>query len=56
MIWRTQAATQLRIVVGDDIQPTSQGPMGVYYDGQVDWSDNDWCDGLGEPMSRESQI
>ena len=55
MIWRTQAATQLRIVVGDDIQPTSQGPMGVYYDGQVDWSAIDWLDGLQEPMRLDSQ-
>ena len=55
MIWCAQAATELRRVVGDGIQPTSQGPMGVYYDGQVDWSDGDWFDGLGEPMSGDSQ-
>ena len=55
MIWRAQAATELRRVVGDGIQPTSQGPMGVYYDGQVDWSDGDWFGGLGEPMSGDSQ-
>ncbi len=45
MIWRAQAATQLCFVVGDDIQPMSQGSMGVYYEVQVDWSDSDWFDG-----------
>ena len=53
MIWRAQAATELRRVVGDGIQPTSQGRTGMYYDGQVDWSDSDWFGGLGEPMSRD---
>ena len=56
MIWCAQAATELRHVVGDGVQPTSQGPMGVYYDGQVDWSDGDWFDGLGEPMSRDADL
>ena len=55
MIWRAQAATELRRVVGDGMQPTSQGPMGVYYEIQVDRSDSDWLDGLGEPMSGDSQ-
>ena len=55
MIWCAQAATELRRVVVDGIQPTSQGPMGVYYEGQVDWSENDWFDGLLRPMSRDSQ-
>ena len=53
MIWRAQAATELRRVVGDGIQPTSQG---MYYDGQVDWGESDWLDGLFQPMSRDSQI
>ena len=55
MIWRAQAATELRHVVGHGIQPTSQGPMGVYYDGQVDWGESDWLDGLFQPMSGHSQ-
>ena len=53
MIWRTQAAMELRHVVVDGIQPTSQGPMGVYYEIQVDRSESDWLDGLGEQMSRD---
>ena len=53
MIWRAQAATELRRVVGDGIQPTSQGPMGVYYEIQVDRSESDWLGGLGEQMSRD---
>ena len=40
-------------VVVDGIQPTSQGPMGVYYEIQVDRSESDWLDGLGEQMSRD---
>ena len=55
MIWRAQAATELRRVVGDGIQPTSQGRTGVCYDGQVDWGESDWLDGLFQPMSRDSQ-
>ena len=55
MIWCAQAATELRRIVGDGIQPTSQGPMGVYYEIQVDRGDNDWLDGLFQPMSRDSQ-
>ena len=55
MIWRAQAATELRRVVVDGIQPTSQGRTGMYYDGQVDWGESDWLDGLFQPMSRDSQ-
>ena len=55
MIWRAQAATEPRRVVGDGIQPTSQGRTGMYYDGQVDWGESDWLDGLFQPMSGHSQ-
>ena len=55
MIWCAQAATELRRVVGDGIRPTSQGRTGMYYDGQVDRSDNGWLDGLFQPMSGHSQ-
>ena len=54
-IWRAQAATELRRVVEDGIQRTSQGRTGMYYDGQVDWGESDWLDGLFQPMSRDSQ-
>ena len=53
MIWRAQAATELRRVVVDGIQPTPQGRTGMYYDGQ--WGESDWLDGLFQPMSRDSQ-
>ena len=53
MIWHTQAAMELRRVVVDGIQPTSQGPMGVYYEIQVDRSESDRLGGLGEQMSRD---
>ena len=56
MIWCAQAAEELRRVVVDGIQPTSQGRTGMYYDGQADWSDSDWLDGLQEPMRLDSQI
>ena len=56
MILCAQAATELRRVVVDGIQPTSQGRTGMYYDGQVDWGESDWLDGLFQPMSRDSQI
>ena len=42
-------------MVGGGIRSVSQGRTGMYYDGQVDWSDSDWLDGLQDPMSRDSQ-
>ena len=53
MIWRAQAATELRRVVVDGIQPTSQGRTGMYYEDQPDWSDIDWIQGLHGLMSRD---
>ena len=56
MIWCAQAAEELRRVVVDGIQPTSQGRTGMYYDGQVDWGESDyWLDVLFQPISRDSQ-
>ena len=56
MIWCAQAATELRRVVVDGIQPTSQGRMGVYYEGKVDWSESDWFDGLAASADRRAAI
>ena len=43
-------------MVGGGIRSVSQGRTGMYYDGQADWSDSDWLDGLQEPMRLDSQI
>ena len=56
MIWCAQAAEELRRVVVDGIQPTSQGRTGMDYDGQVDWGESDWLAGLFQPMSPDSRI
>ena len=53
MIWCAQAATELRRVVGGGRESVSQGPTGMYYEGQPDWSDIDWIQGLHGLMSRD---
>ena len=40
-------------VVGDGRESVSQGPTGMYYEAQPDWSDIDWIHGLHGLMSRD---